>query len=131
MSITLGQRQCEFTHALALLIIHAASKGLHVKIQELNRTIQTQKEYVAGGVSKTLDSRHLDKLAADIYIYDLETKAPTANKELYRGLAEYWESLGGRAGFRFGLEHLTKTEQNAKIGWDPYHFEFVKISVTS
>lgn|SRR3990167_7909951 len=124
MSIPLGVRQCEFTHALALLIIRAAQEKKFVKIQELNRTIQVQKEYVAKGVSKTLDSRHLDNLAVDMYIYDLSTSSPVADLEQYRSLGEYWESLGGRWGGRFGLESLSKNEQNAKLGWDPYHFEF-------
>lgn len=123
MSIPLGVRQCEFTHALALLIMRAAQEKKHVKIQELNRTIQIQKEYVAKGVSKTLDSRHLDNLAADIYIYDIEKSAPVTDLEQYRSLGEYWESIGGRWGGRFGLEHLSKNEQNAKLGWDVFHYE--------
>lgn len=124
MSIPLGVRQCEFTHALALLIIQAAKENKHVKLQELNRTIQEQKENVRKGVSKTMDSRHLDKLAVDLYIYDMGTKAPVVELEQYRSLGEYWESLGGRWGGRFGLENTSKNDQNTKLGWDPYHFEF-------
>lgn len=129
MAIPLGVRQCEFTHALALLIIQAAKENKYVKLQELNRTIQEQKENVRKGTSKTLDSRHLDKLAVDMYIYDMGTKAPVEDLEQYRSLGEYWESLGGRWGGRFGLENMSKNEQNANLGWDPFHYEFTRKDV--
>lgn len=113
--MTLGERQCEFTHNLALLIIHAANKGLSVKIQEVNRTMDQQKHNVAIGVSWTLDSRHLVNLAADLYIYDHSTHAPVEDLKLYEQLGVYWESTGGVWGGRW-LDKQGKPK-------DVYHFE--------
>lgn len=89
----LSLRQCEFTHALAELIIYAASLGYQVKIQELNRTLEQQREYVRIGVSKTMDSRHLDRLAADLILFR-DGKLVT-DTEAYRPLGQKWTALGG------------------------------------
>ena len=120
--MSLSKRQCEFTAALAKLILKAGELGFDVKVQELNRTVETQKQYVAEGKSKTMNSRHLDKLAADIVLFLKD--GGIASAEHYRGLGEYWESLGGRWGGRFGLENEAKEVQDAKMGWDHPHFEF-------
>ena len=122
MKQTLSDRQCDFTNALALTICKAVSLGFKVKVQEWNRLLETQKEYVAKGVSWTMDSRHLDLLAADLILF--KDGFPVANKESYRPLGVYWESLGGRWGGRFGLENESKEVQDSKMGKDPYHFEF-------
>ena len=67
--------------------------------------------------SKTLASKHLDRLAIDINLFEEGKLAPA---EAYRPLAEKWESLGGIAGFRFGVK---KDEYDSKAGWDCGHFE--------
>ena len=124
MSDPLSLRQCDFTHALAFLILKIEDLGYRCKIQELNRTLETQKEYMAKGVSKTMDSRHLDRLAADIVLFK---EGVLVEDEKYRPLGEYWETLGGRWGGRFGLEKESKEVQAAKLGWDAPHFEFRKV----
>lgn len=92
MSKSLSARQCDFTHALALLIMHAAQLKYDVKIQELNRELETQRRYVAEGKSHTMNSKHLDKLAADLVLFrDGEVQSP----EAYEALAQYWVTLGG------------------------------------
>jgi hypothetical protein len=121
VSDPLSIRQCAFTHALALLILEAERLGYQVKVQELNRDLETQKKYVAEGKSKTLDSRHLDKLAADIVLF--RAGSLVEDQEAFRPLGVYWESLGGRWGGRFGFESQPKEIQDAKLGWDPNHFE--------
>lgn len=118
----LSLRQCAFTHALALLILEIEKAGYQVKIQELNRTVETQKAYIAQGVSKTMDSRHLDKLAADLVLF--KDGELVTNQEVYRAFGEFWESQGGRWGGRFGLESEPKEVQDAKLGWDCDHMEF-------
>ncbi len=117
--MTLTQRQCEFTYALSRLISQAHAQGFTIKIVELNRLLETQKAYVAKGVSKTLDSRHIDNLAVDIILYRNDVLVPYG--EAYRPLGVYWESIGGRWGGRFGEDAIT-----GKIGWDPGHFELTK-----
>lgn len=120
--MSLSDRQCSFTKALAQLILYIDAKGYQVKIQELNRTLDQQKAYVAQGVSKTLDSRHLDKLAADLILF--KDGVPVSDQEAYRAFGECWERLGGRWGGRFGLEDQPPQVQAMKLGWDPDHFEF-------
>ncbi len=114
--MTLSERQCDFTFALSRLITQAVAQGFTIKIVELNRLLATQKEYVAKGVSWTLDSRHLDNLAADIVLYKDGVLVPYG--EAYRPLGVYWESTcKGRWGGRF-------SETPTQIGKDPGHFEF-------
>lgn len=67
--------------------------------------------------SKTLTSKHLDRLAVDINLFEGGKLAPV---ESYRLIAEKWESLGGISGFRFGVK---KEDYGTKAGWDPGHFE--------
>ena len=124
MSVSLSLQQCAFTLALAKLIIKINETGYQVKIQELNRILETQKEYVAKGVSWTLDSRHLDKLAADIVLF--KDGAMVEDQNSYRQFGEYWEGVGGRWGGRFGLEKEPKEVQATKLGRDCPHFEMRK-----
>jgi len=121
MSSTLQKRQCDFTSAVSKLIVHAIVLGYEVKVAEWNRLLVTQQDYVARGVSWTLDSRHLDNLAVDIYIF--KDGVIIMGGEPYRALGEYWESIGGRWGGRFGLK---PDEYSIEIGKDPVHFEFTK-----
>lgn len=125
MAESLSQRQAEFTHAFSRLVLKAESLGLKVKVQEWNRDVDTQKRYIADGKSKTMDSRHLDRLAVDLALILPGGRVIAAGEE-FRPLGEYWETLGGRWGGRFGLENLPKAEQDRKLGWDSPHFEFRK-----
>lgn len=125
--MTLTERQVLHTTRMGKLIVYANANGLRIKVQEWNRLLATQKEYVASGVSKTLNSKHLDNCATDVYI--ISEGVPTPKLEVYRILGTYWESLGGRWGGRF----INASEFKAKngrdfdpakdIGWDPYHLE--------
>lgn len=119
--MTLGEKQCDFTFMVARLIMQACGLGYEIKVQEWNRLLSTQKEYVAKGVSKTLNSKHLDNLAVDVYLY--KNGKVIMGGEDYRALGVYWESLGGRWGGRFGLEDKPSAIRDIEIGWDPYHFE--------
>ena len=63
------------------------------------------------GRSKKLYSPHADRLAVDLIIDD-DAEA--------RRLGEFWESLGGRWGGRFGV---LPADYKTKLGWDSRHFE--------
>mgnify|MGYP000370795422 CR=1 FL=1 len=65
--MTLGQRQERFAEDLAKLIQFAISKGYGVRIGEVERTAEQQKLYVQTGRSKTMNSNHLVKCAADLH----------------------------------------------------------------
>lgn len=119
--MTLSDRQCLHTKRMASLIDFAVAGGHAVKVVEWNRLMATQQEYVAKGVSKTLNSKHLDNCATDLYI--IVSGAPTTALEDYRAMGVYWETLGGRWGGRFGLEKEPKDVQDVKLGWDVVHFE--------
>ena len=117
--MTLTERQVRFTFLLGKLLSYASETlNLDVKITELNRLLETQKDYVARGVSKTMDSCHLLNLAVDLYI--IKDGAPTKNMEDYRQLGVYWECIGGRWGGRFGVP---EAEWDKRLGWDCPHFE--------
>lgn len=129
-SMDMSLRQCQFTSALAKLIVRINAAGFDVKVQELNRELATQRQYVTDGVSKTMDSRHLDKLAADLILF--KDGVLVADQNAYRQFGEYWETLGGRWGGRFvdlvGFKekHGRDFDMAVDLGWDPDHFEFRK-----
>lgn len=71
--------------------------------------------------SKTLKSKHADRLAIDITIF--KDGHPQWSGEAYREVGEKWESLTqglGRWGGRFGL---TPDQYGKAVGWDPSHVE--------
>jgi hypothetical protein len=65
--------------------------------------------------SKTLNSKHLDRLAVDINLFDADNKL--ASSIDFLPIGEKWESLGGKWGGRF------KPLGASGIGWDPGHLE--------
>lgn len=123
--MTLTDRQVLHTSRMGKLICFAGAKGISIKVQEWNRDLETQKAYVAKGVSKTLKSDHLDKCATDIYV--IVNGAPTENLEDYRVLGEYWEANGGQWGGRFvdraafKAQHGRDFDPAKDLGWDVYH----------
>lgn len=125
--MNLTDRQCAHTKRIGELIIYANSAGLPVKVVEWNRLLVTQKEYVAKGVSKTLESTHLDNCGTDLYI--IKDGAPTKNLEDYRILGVYFENRGGRWGGRFHdasdwiAKHGVPFNPAKDLGWDCQHFE--------
>lgn len=88
---TLGQRQERFTRDIANLFGFAFSNGLEVRCGEFQRTPEQQAIYLKTGRSKTTASKHLDKLAADLFFTQdgrlMETKADL------QFLGDYWEKL--------------------------------------
>lgn len=85
--MNLGQHQEIFSTHLAMLILKAVELGYGVRIGEVERTVEQQKIYVQTSRSKTMNSRHIKKCAADIHF----TKD---GKVCYpKELGAYWESL--------------------------------------
>lgn len=87
MSLSLGKRQELFSRYLAQLITEAIRRGYGVRMGEVQRPVEMQSLYVKTGRSKTMDSLHLEKCAADLHF--------TLNGEICypRELGSYWESL--------------------------------------
>lgn len=83
----LGQHQEKFAKDLVKLLSYAFSLGYDVRIAEVFRTLEQQKIYMRLGRTKTMNSMHLKKCAADLYF--------TKNGKLVypSELGKYWESL--------------------------------------
>jgi len=83
----LGQHQEAFSRDLVKLLQESFRLGYEVRIAEVQRTVEQQRYYVMSGRSRTMNSMHIKKCAADLYF--------TLNGELVfpEDLARYWESL--------------------------------------
>lgn len=115
----LSEKQRRHTLMVSRLIAYAYDNGIELTLGHAWRDGDTQKRLVEAGLSKTMASRHCDRLAVDfnVFIDDVYT----TDKEAYRPLGEYWECLGGRWGGRFGVE---ERDYDTKVGWDAGHFEY-------
>lgn len=120
--MTLREKQTKFLIMDAKLVLFAAEQGSPIFCTEWFRTLEQQRIYVARGVSKTLYSKHLDGLAKDyVMLSDIKDDGiVNYTPDQYKKLGEFWESLGGRWGGRFGDNPLTEKIE----GWDASHFEF-------
>lgn len=116
--MTLSERQCDFTYRVSMLIQKADQLRMRVAAIDWGRDLETQKRYVAMKKSKTMNSKHLDNLAVDLKV--IKDGKAYQDYDTMKPLGEYWESLGGRWGGRFG-EDLTKVPPVP--GWDAPHFE--------
>ena len=89
--MTLGQNQEKFTQDLAKLLNHLIDNGYAVRIGEVERTQTQQEIYIKEGKSKTSNSMHLKRCAADLHIFKngewLQSKAQL------QSIGDYWESL--------------------------------------
>lgn len=89
--MTLSEKQQKFAVYVAKLILYAESIGYAVTFGEALRTIEQQKLYVQQGKSKTLASKHLDRLAVDLNLF-IEGEYKT-DKASYIKLGAYWKYL--------------------------------------
>lgn len=89
--MTLGQKQELFAKYWGMLIMYAYSCGHALRFGELMRTEAQQRIYFNSGKSKTMNSKHLQKLAGDIAFITKDGK--DACREGWRTLGAYWESL--------------------------------------
>lgn len=85
--MSLGLQQEAFSRDFVLLLAYAIHKGYGVRIAEVFRTDAQQRLYVKSGRSKTLNSMHRKKCAADLYF--TKDGALVYPEEL----GHFWESL--------------------------------------
>ena len=126
---TLRDRQETFARTLALFLNWMLNQGYHWTMGDCWRStdellccqcgmpITYQELLRFNGRSKTLQSKHADRLAIDLNLF-IDGKMATPDQ--YRPLGEKWEQLGGRWGGRFSLD---PSEYATKVGFDPPHFE--------
>ena len=113
------EKQQTFLLNFSKLIQWAFANGHHITAGELLRTKEQQEIYLKTGRSKTMFSRHLDKLAGDLNL--IKDGKLSNNPKDYQPLGEYWMSLNPNNiwGSDWNRNHsfLDETFQ------DPYHFE--------
>ncbi len=85
--MTLGQHQEAFAYHLTQLLAYAHKLGYRVRIGEVQRTAEQQQIYIKAGKSKTMNSMHIKKCAADLHF--TKDGVLCYPEELGR----YWQSL--------------------------------------
>jgi peptidoglycan L-alanyl-D-glutamate endopeptidase CwlK len=85
--MNLGQEQQLFSRDLCTLMQKAFELGYEIRMGEVERPLEMQELYIKTGKSKTMDSMHLKKCAADLHF--------TKNGELCypQELGDFWETL--------------------------------------
>jgi len=89
-------QQNAFLMDVVKLLTEAWRLGFVVSGGELFRTIEQQRLYVEQGRSKTMASRHLERMAIDLnfFVPDENGKPElTYQREKLQGLGDFWESL--------------------------------------
>jgi len=87
MASELGRHQEKFSRDLVKLLTKAFELGYEVRMGEVQRPEEMQKIYIKTGRSKTMNSMHIKKCAADLFF--MLNGALVYPPEL----GAYWESL--------------------------------------
>jgi hypothetical protein len=83
------KKQWEFLKDISALIHFIAENGLTATGGELWRTKEQQSIYVKKGLSKTMNSLHLTRLAIDLNFFDTQGNLI----ECPQMVGDYWETL--------------------------------------
>lgn len=92
--MSMVDEQFAFLLDVAKTIQYAASLGLKVTAGEMYRTAEQQAIYVKTGRSKTMKSKHLDRLAVDLNFFK-NGKLDYECKEV-QDVGRYWQGLNSR-----------------------------------
>jgi len=115
----LSEKQRKFSLMVAKFILFAYEMGCELTLGEAHRPKIMQDFYLKNGKTKVKRSKHQDRLAIDFNLFIDNKYITDGNK--YRKLGEYWESMGGRWGGRFGV---AKKDYDKEVGWDANHIEY-------
>jgi hypothetical protein len=88
--MSLFKRQSQFNGYIAKLIIYAQEQGFLTSLREVARPVEMQRLYINTGRSRTMNSLHLQCVAADIYF---QINGRMANRTELEVIARFWESL--------------------------------------
>lgn len=105
------QKQKRFAAMAAELIRKANQMGFGVTLGEAWRTPE-QAKLNAQKKTGIKNSLHCDRLAIDINLFADDVYL--TNSESYQQLGEYWESIGGTWGGRFGDGNHFSLEHNGR-----------------
>lgn len=86
--------QFQFTVAVAKLIAFARSEGFVLTFGEAYRSAEQQALHVKAGRSKTMHSKHMQRLAVDFNVFK---NGSLCTVDQIEPLGEYWESLSPMA----------------------------------
>jgi hypothetical protein len=92
--MSLSKEQQIFTRHIAELICYANSIGIELTFGEAYRTIEQQEIYVKQGKSKTMNSKHLKRLAVDFNFFINGKLVYDFHK--VKSLGEFWTSLDSK-----------------------------------
>ena len=87
----LSEKQQIFTVNISHLIQYAQRIEIYLTFGHAWRSIEEQKRLKSKGLSKTLNSKHLERLAVDFNFF-IDGKL-TYDKNKLQILGDYWESL--------------------------------------
>lgn len=107
--MTLREIQSDFVNDIKELIQFTYQEGYELTFGEVLRTEYQQKEYLRTGLSKTMDSMHLKKLAVDFNVF--KDGKLLDDVEDIRPIGEYWKRLN------------PDNVWGGDWGWDAGHFE--------
>ena len=92
--MSLVQEQSAFLLDFCKLVQYATSIGFTVTSGELLRPVEMQEIYVRTGRSKTMKSKHLQKLAGDLCFF--KNGKYICNVKELEVIGNYWESLSSK-----------------------------------
>ena len=98
-ALSLQEKQEQFALNVAHLIIHIFESGYKCTLGEAFRTIEQAQIYAKAGLGIS-HSKHCERLAIDINLFDSTGRYIYASDKEYEALGVYWEKLtpGNRAG---------------------------------
>jgi peptidoglycan L-alanyl-D-glutamate endopeptidase CwlK len=91
MTISLRKEQSIFALDLVHFLLWASEQGYEYTIGEVQRPVEMQQIYKKTGRSKTMNSMHLKKCAADIFFF--KDGKLLASKEEVQPLGSQWEAM--------------------------------------
>jgi hypothetical protein len=116
--MTLGQEQEAFVVDLMKLIATILNTGCTVRMGEVLRPVEMQAIYVKNGRSKTMNSMHLKKCAADLVIL---RDGKILTREQTKTFGDFWESLNPKN--RWGGNWRGAVDSGKSNFVDVPHFE--------
>ena len=117
--MSLVSEQAVFLLDVCKLIQHATDNGLTVTAGELYRTVEQQEIYLKTGRSKTLNSQHLKRMAADLNLFRGGKLLGT--RDDLKAIGGYWESLSPKN--RWGGSWRGAVDAGRSSFIDTPHFE--------
>lgn len=115
------QRQEIFTKNIAKLIFWIFENGYTVTLGEAYRPQEMQEIYFKQGKSKTLKSKHSERLAVDLNMF-IRGKLLLSSEEI-KPIGDYWIILDKNN--RWGGDWNKNGIINDQNFYDPFHFEMV------